>query len=510
MANVIPAHRTLRYDPVKRSGQVDIITTPYYHPILPLIYDSDLARISQPHDNLPSRYPYPQDANAQVVKAVTMYREIFGVPPTGMWPGEGSLAQAVLPILRANGILWTASDVKVLVRSEPQDQPNTSPYRFPAGTTPGGKSQSMAVVFRDTELSDRIGFKYQNYSGEEAAEDFVRTILSRAPRIGEEDVLVTVILDGENAWEWYRHDVDGKEFLHALYRKLSVLFQRRQVMTVTTTEYLTGNPGRQIPSHPVEKLPAMRSLWPGSWINGNYDTWIGEEEENRAWEYLLRTRQDLERSMVAQPDPSAPPPKRGTRAWYAYNAWESMYAAEGSDWFWWYGNDQSAPAGDTPFDNAFRLHLNNVYKFSQLAGSSIRSPGFDPIIYETGGSTGSQGVMAQSRGEFQTVTFVCDASATTVPDALYIVGNIRQLAEWTPNVVRMYDDGTHGDATAGDGLWSLSLPVPVGEEIHFKFTNSGKRGEWVPGEEFPSGNRIYHLTRKTAGNIPIHTIFGQR
>lgn len=510
MANVIPIHRALRYDPVKKSGQVDVITTPYYHPILPLIYDSDLARICQPNDRLPTRYSYPQDANAQVVRAVKMYQEIFGTPPTGMWPGEGSVAQPVLPILRSNGILWTASDVKVLARSEPKDQPNTSPYRFPAGATVNGELQSMALVFRDTELSDRIGFKYQNYKGEEAAEDFVRTILSRAPRVGEDDVLVTVILDGENAWEWYRQDIDGKEFLHAFYRKLSALYKSGQVVTTTTTEYLMGNPNRNVPPHLVEKLPSMTSLWPGSWINGNYDTWIGEEEENRAWEYLLRARQDLERTGLKQPDPTANPPTRGTRAWYTYNAWESMYAAEGSDWFWWYGSDQSAPAGDTPFDGAFRIHLSNMYKFARLAGASIKSPGFDPIILAGQTQTGAQGVMAQSRGELQGVTFVCDATAIEVSAAIYIVGNIEQLGEWVPNLVRMYDDGTHGDKVAGDGLWSLRMQIPVGEEIQYKFTNSGKRGEWIPGEEFPSGNRLYRITRKSQENITIQNTFGHR
>ncbi len=133
MAAVIPVHRSLRYNPNKHTGQIDIITTPFYHPILPLIYDSELARICQPQDSLPARYAYPADAEAQVIKAIRMYREIFGEPPAGMWPGEGSVAQPILEILRANGILWTASDRKVLVRSRPPGKPNTSAFSFPAG-----------------------------------------------------------------------------------------------------------------------------------------------------------------------------------------------------------------------------------------------------------------------------------------------------------------------------------------------------------------------------------------
>ncbi|MEK9136728.1 MAG: glycoside hydrolase family 57 protein, partial [Bacteroidota bacterium] len=359
MANVIPIHRELRYDPDTRRGQLEIITTPYYHPILPLIYDSDLAKTCQPKDNLPARFTYPQDAHAQVAKAVKMYREIFGAAPTGMWPGEGSVAQPVLEVFRSNGIQWSASDVKVLTNSGPPNQPNISPYRFstvnPASAGAAGgplKEQPgmwMALVFRDTELSDRIGFKYQAYKGEEAAEDFVQTILSRAPKSDDDDVLVTVILDGENAWEWYRQDMDGKEFLNAFYRKLTTLYSTKQIITTSTSDYLSGNSGRGIKPHPMELLPKMESLWPGSWINANFDTWIGEPEENRAWEYLLRARMDLERSGIPQPDPSADAPGSRTKAWYAYFAWEEMYAAEGSDWFWWYGYDQSAPAGDKPF-----------------------------------------------------------------------------------------------------------------------------------------------------------------
>jgi alpha-amylase/alpha-mannosidase (GH57 family) len=520
MANVLPIHKELRYDAGKQSGQIEIITTPYYHPILPLIYDSDLARICQPNDQLPSRFNYPADAHAQVAKAVKMYKEIFGVPPQGMWPGEGSVARPILDVLRVNGIKWTASDVKVLAKSDPPNQPNTTPYRFStANPALAGASGSpmkgrpgmwMALVFRDTELSDRIGFKYQTYRGEDAAEDFVKTVLSRAPKENEDDVLITVILDGENAWEWYRQDIDGKEFLNSLYRKLTRLYTSRQIITTTTSEYITGNPTRGIGPHPVESLPAMKSLWPGSWINGNFDTWIGEKEENRAWEYLLRARQDLEKSGLTQPDPSANAPKGGTKTWYAYKSWEEMYAAEGSDWFWWYGDDQSAPAGDKPFDDAFRIHLNNIYKFAALAGADIVSPGFDPIIADNASSVGGQGTMTQSKGETQLVTFTCDASREKVNDAVFIVGSIPDIGSWTPNTVRMYDDGTHGDLKDRDGIWSLQVAVPIGEEIQYKYTNSGRKGEWVPGEEFSGNNRSYRVAKPSPSVIIINDTFGKK
>jgi alpha-amylase/alpha-mannosidase (GH57 family) len=509
MANVIPVHRNLRYDARARTGQIDVITTPYYHPILPLIYDSDLARICQPNDALPQQYSYPEDANAQVARAVRFYTETFGLPPTGMWPGEGSVAQPVLPIFRRNGIQWVASDVKVLMRSDPPNQPNSTAYQFSAGEKP------IALVFRDTELSDRIGFKYQEYGGEEGAEDFVQAILSRAPALGEPDMLLTIILDGENAWEWYRKDNDGKEFLNALYRKLSKLYGDRRVITTTMSEYLAGNPRRGIVAHPVETLPAMKWLWPGSWINANYDTWIGEDEENRAWEYLLTVRRDLASSGLSQPDPSAPPPRAGTKSWYAYRAWESMYAAEGSDWFWWYGDDQTAPGGDQPFDLAFLTHLRNVYRFAQKAGAQLPARQFVPIIKEGSSRSAGQalktaagGTMAKSSSLTRAVVFRCDARNENVARGIFIAGSEDVLGAWKPNTVALRDDGRDGDERAGDGIWSVRVELPVAKEISYKFTNSGTPGQWIPGEEFSVRNRSLIVP---SGSEPliVSVIFGK-
>ncbi len=509
LAAVIPAHRALRYDPVKHTGQIDIITTPFYHPILPLIYDSDLARTCQPNDALPTRYSYPEDADAQVVKAVRMYRSIFGADPTGMWPGEGSVAQPVLKILRDHGILWTASDVKVLRNSRPAGKPNTTPYRFPAGR------QGMALVFRDTELSDRIGFKYQSMEGEEAAEDFVRSLLEMAPPKGSPDALVTVILDGENAWEWYAKDQDGKAFLHALYRKLSVLAKSKQVVPVTMSEYLNGNITRGVQPHPVHKLPSMEWLWPGSWINGNYDTWVGEPEENAAWEYLGIARKDLANAGVPRPDPRTPAPRVNTKAWYAWMAWEEMYAAEGSDWFWWYGGDQTAPAGDTPFDQGFLAHLRNIYRFGSRAGGTFPERTFAPILTAGGtagggltGATTGKGAMAKGDVPEREVLFMCDASHERVTSAIYIVGELPALGAWQPNVVAMRDDGQEGDEHAGDGIWTIRITLPAGTRIAYKYTNSGSSGQWMPGDESAQRNRTVVIEESSNPSI-IRDTFGQ-
>jgi hypothetical protein len=162
-------------------------------------------------------------------------------------------------------------------------------------------------------------------------------------------------------------------------------------------------------------------------------------------------------------------------------AWEEMYAAEGSDWFWWYGGDQGAPGGDEPFDKAYITHLKNVQEFAEKYGVEIEKHPFEPIMLPPAERIG--------KGEEVEVVFECDRGAKDVPDALYIVGDKDELANWTPNKVKMYDDGTHGDRTAEDGIWSLSLRFPAGTLIEYKYTNSGEEGVWSPSEEFPVTNR---------------------
>ena len=491
LSNIVPIHKKLMYHPTTHQGQIEVATTPFYHPILPLIYDTELAKTCQPNDSMPNRFHYPQDANIQVSKAVEYYTKTFGQAPAGMWPAEGSVAQEIIPIFGHNGIRWIATDEKILARSKPYDQPKFYPYCVYADQR---EMDSVVVVFRETELSDKIGFTYKNFRGEDAADDFVKSILKYAPQPGEADHLLTVILDGENAWEWYRFDNDAKEFMHALYRKLSALYESKQVISVTMSEYIQGNPLRSVAAHPVTSMRKLEWLYPGSWINANFDTWIGEDEENRAWNYLLVARQDLENSGLRQPDPRATEPLVGTKEYSAYKAWEEMYAAEGSDWFWWYGTDQTAPAGDKPFDIAYITHLRNIYAFARQAGGTMPKREFNEIIVDDRKSSRpSQGTMAQSKKDSVSVLFQCDARNVYVRKGISIVGNQPALGNWKPNTVRMYDDGTHGDQKSNDSVWTFESSFPVGTDLQYKFTNSGPNGEWYPGEEFPSASRKLYL-----------------
>ncbi|NOZ01792.1 MAG: hypothetical protein GXP54_07875 [Deltaproteobacteria bacterium] len=397
MKNVVAIHEALSFDPRACAehgdcqGQIELTTTPFYHPILPLLQDTDLAAAGMPYDTLPKPpYSYPGDAHAQVAKAVRFHKDLFGAPPLGMWPGEGSVAEQVVGHFADNDVLWIATDQQVLARSLDQmGQAKPPCYQCrPWRVDDDASGREVAIVFRDTGLSNKIGFTFQPMYGQAAAQEFMKDISAMAPPFGSKDPrLITVILDGENAWEMYTKEHDAKGFFHALYKALSDGALLGEVVPVTPGEYLLGNPGRNVPAHPVHGLPKLEPLWAGSWIDGTFSTWIGEPEENEAWEYLAQTRAALAASGLARPDPMADPPSdENSVEFEVWRAWEEMYAAEGSDWFWWYGDDMTSPANDdTPFDMAFRSHLGGMYAAMNAAlvlngQAAVAVPDFPPLI----------------------------------------------------------------------------------------------------------------------------------
>ncbi len=339
----IPVHQRLQ-----ESGQIEVTMTPYAHPILPLLIDTNLARIAMPKADLPPRFSFPRDAVSQVEWGVELYREHFGIDPTGMWPAEGSVAQDMVGIVGRNGMTWMASDEEVLAKSldmagfsrdstETVQDADTlyRPYYVTDLNSP-----PVAIVFRDHVISDKVGFTYSGMGGAEAAADFLQRLHLIKDRLEAEGAegphLVSVILDGENAWEYY--DNDGKAFLHALYQGLS---EDPEIKTVTPSEFLTIAP----------EQPDIEQLWAGSWISHDFSTWIGEEEENTAWDYLRQTRELLELYLRGKRQASDEDLARAT---------DAMMIAEGSDWFWWYGSDQDS-GNDADFDQQFRDTLRQVY-----------------------------------------------------------------------------------------------------------------------------------------------------
>ncbi len=341
LARVIPLHKELA-----ARGQVELTTTPYYHPILPLLCDMRSCLEAMPNNPLPSGHvSLIEDAEAQVKRAIDYHEHIFGSAPRGMWPGEGSVSPDIVPILARNGIQWFATDeeilsasLKVPVRGEfgKLVAPNVL-YRPWSVETNGAKS---TMLFRDHHLSDLVGFHYQNWAGEAAATDFLIQIqeAAREQPAGDE-TLVSVILDGENCWEHYPDQ--GIEFLRALYSKLEQ--NERGIQTVLPSDFIQAHP----PTKRIEKL------FSGSWINHDFYIWVGHSEDRRAWEYVYRTREDLVNAQQ----------QKGASGGMAFErAWEELYIAEGSDWFWWYGDDHNS-GNDEAFDSLFRTHLANVYKF---------------------------------------------------------------------------------------------------------------------------------------------------
>jgi hypothetical protein len=195
--------------------------------------------------------------------------------------------------------------------------------------------------------------------------------------------------------------------------------------------------------------------------------------------------------------------------WFAQKAWDSLFAAEGSDWFWWYGTDQTAPAGDKPFDLAFITHIENIYAFAKKAGGTMPNRSFEPIIRDAPTRAKNHGgAMAQSGADLVDVVLHCDAREIYVRKAIYVTGNLPQLGDWVPNKVRMFDDGTNGDAKAGDNIWSLSLRVPPQTMLEYKFTNSGAVGSWDPGEEFPGASRRVLVDKSPGETLELHDKFG--
>lgn len=341
LARVIPLHKELA-----ARGQIELMTTPYYHPILPLLCDMRSSLEAMPDSPLPSGHvPLIADAEAQVKKAVDFHAEIFGSAPRGMWPAEGSVSPDIVPILKAHGIQWFATDEEILAASLKKkirgdygklNAPELlyRPWRVEAN----GAQSSM--LFRDHHLSDLVGFHYQNWEGEAAVADFLIQIQETArERPAGDETLVTVILDGENCWEHYADH--GIVFLRSLYSKLAK--GEREIQTVLPSDFIQAHP----PSQRIDKL------FSGSWINHDFYIWVGHAEDRRAWEYVYRTREDLVQAQQA----------KGASGGMAFErAWEELYIAEGSDWFWWYGDDHNS-GNDEAFDALFRTHLANVYKF---------------------------------------------------------------------------------------------------------------------------------------------------
>lgn len=341
MALIIPEYKRMA-----GLGRIELTTTPFYHPILPLLYDTDLAKVAEPGIHLPfNRFAHPEDAKVQIERAMVYHEKLFGSKPSGMWPSEGSVAEEIIPLIANAGIKWIGTDEGVLARSlgihidrdfaGVMKNPDVLYQPYLAGKG----DDRLSVVFRDHTLSDLVGFVYSKWDYKNAVHDLIDRLHRIRKGISSGPRLISIILDGENAWEYYQND--GRDFFLYLYERLS---GEQGLRCVTVGEFLDKHPAQTS----IEKLHA------GSWINSNYRIWIGHEEDNRAWDLLSLTRQSLVDNAAGCGDADK-----------LAQAWEEIYIAEGSDWCWWYGDDHYSE-NDEEFDFLFRNHLMNVYRILGL------------------------------------------------------------------------------------------------------------------------------------------------
>ena len=339
MGKVLPTYRQL-----SEAGQLELITVPFFHPILPLLIDSRIAQRPSPGLPIPDPpFQAPEDAREQLQWAVEKHTAVIGAKPAGLWPSEGSVAPEILPMVADAGLRWLATDEAILGESL-----NIYFGRDDRGMVQRGDllyhpwrlitdAGDLAIIFRDHDLSDRVGFVYQHLEGKQAAEDMIVRLERIARTFGQrEDALVTVILDGENAWEYYEHN--GDVFLNELYRRLG---SHPDLKAVTPTEHLAQHPLADTLDH----------LASGSWIMGDFTTWMGDPEHIAAWSRL----RDLREAYGLWVQDEKPDPAR------LRQAQATLFAAEGSDWFWWYSHRNSSDQ-DALFDQLFRDYLSATYR----------------------------------------------------------------------------------------------------------------------------------------------------
>ena len=332
-----------RYRALAARGQIELSTTPYAHPLGPLLLDFAAAREALPELALPQAAGY-HDGAARLARhcaqAKTTHAARFGSAAIGAWPAEGAISAPLLEIFAQANFAWAASGEAVLANTLHQaGQTYTRAHHL---YRPWRDATGVTVFFRDDRLSDLIGFEYAKWDAYDAARHFIEeleAILAAAP--ADETPLVCVALDGENAWEYYPYN--AFYFFEALYAELSA----HPSLRTTTFQTVLGSATQQARWWPLPRVCA------GSWVHGTLTTWIGEPDKNRAWDLLCAAKTAYDRS--------APLLAPAARA----RAEELLSACEGSDWFWWLGDDNPAPSVAS-FEHLFRSNLRALYGFLAL------------------------------------------------------------------------------------------------------------------------------------------------
>jgi alpha-amylase/alpha-mannosidase (GH57 family) len=360
-----------RYANLAKSGQVELSVTPYAHPILPLMIDLKTAREAQHSISMPKLEQYPGGASRarwHVRKGVEVFEKYFGFRPKGCWPSEGGISEATLKMLEEEGFRWAASGQQVLsnslmARGDGSLFPDNwihTPYHVHEG--------HLSVFFRDDGLSDLIGFTYGEWHADDAVGDLVNHLVNIADACSDKpDAVVSIIMDGENAWEYY--PFNGSYFLNTMYKRLS---DHPRIRLTTFSEVLKKR-------RPI--YPSISNLVAGSWVYGTFSTWIGDKDKNRAWDMLGEAKKVYDHTLATQ-DFSEQQQQELEK---------QLAICEGSDWFWWFG-DYNPGATVRDFDRLFRSQLSHLY---DLLGES--KPDYLSQAFAIGhGDPAQGGVMKKS------------------------------------------------------------------------------------------------------------------
>jgi len=354
-----------RYRAMAELGQIELSATPHSHPILPLLLDFEVAREARPDLELPQATAYPggeKRARAHIDAALETHQVQFGHPPAGFWPAEGGVSDAAVRLLAKSGVKWIASGEAVLRHSLAAAGIDLShkahwcytPYRLSGADT--------VLFFRDDHLSDLIGFEYKSWHGSDAARHFLHALDEVRRHANSPNPVVSIILDGENAWEYY--PFNGFYFLSELFAALS---DHASLRATTFSEYLELHP------HSTAALPRLVA---GSWVYGDFCTWMGDPAKNRGWDWLVAAKQAYDVAIATLPDEL----QREAEA--------LLKSCESSDWFWWFGDYNPADAVAS-FDRVYRQKLKRLYQTLRVFPPNY----LDSPLCQGGGTMEAGGVM---------------------------------------------------------------------------------------------------------------------
>ena len=373
-----------RYKALMERKQIEISTTPYYHPILPLLLDFKSTSDAMPDAPLPETVSYAggrDRAVAHIVSAKTSHTTRFGVKPRGMWPAEGGVSHAALSLMAEHGLEWAATGQAVLANSLLKSHlsvDNINEYLYQPYRVTNGKNDILCF-FRDDQLSDKIGFEYAKMNASDAVDDFIRTlerIHQSDDGVNKQAKIVSVILDGENAWEYYPYN--GYYFLNELYAALA----NHPYIKMSTFSDIVDL--YQSDEYKIKGLsaPVLPQVAAGSWVYGTFSTWIGSKDKNLAWDLLCAAKETFDKVMT----------KASLNAVQLADCERQLAICEGSDWFWWFG-DYNSSDSVASFDQLYRRNLINLYTLLQQPVPAI----LNQSISAGGGNADNAGTMRRGQ-----------------------------------------------------------------------------------------------------------------